>query len=108
MVVDMTQTELYEGLKSIGFPVAYSHFGNEVPKPPYLVYLFAYSSDFMADNTNYVEINNFQVELYTVKKDLESEALVQNKLKELELPYSKVETYLSDEKLYQIIYEIRI
>jgi hypothetical protein len=48
------------------------------------------------------------VELYTIKKDLQSETLVQNKLKELELPYSKIETYLDTEKLYQVIYEIRL
>lgn len=108
----MTQAELYQALKSIGLPIAYHHFEgteqNPVPAPPYIVYLFAYSSDFIADNINYKEISNFQVELYTIKKDLQSEALVQNKLKELELPYSKVETYLDTEKMYQVIYEIRL
>jgi hypothetical protein len=108
----MTQIELYQSLKSIGFPVAYHHFEgtekNPVPTPPYIVYLFAYSSDFIADNINYKEISNFQVELYTTKKDLQSEALVQNKLKELELPYSKIEAYLDTEKMYQVIYEIRL
>lgn len=108
----MTQAELYQTLKSIGFPVAYHHFEstdqNPVPAPPYIVYLFSYSSDFMADNTNYAEISNFQVELYTTKKDLQSEALVQNKLKALELPYSKIENYLDTEKLYQVIYEVRL
>lgn len=108
----MTQAELYQALKSIGLPVAYHHFEgtdqNPVPAPPYIVYLFSYSSDFMADNTNYAEISNFQIELYTIKKDLQSEALAQNKLKALELPYSKVETYLDTEKLYQVIYEVRL
>lgn len=108
----MTQAELYQALKSIGFPVAYHHFEgteqNPVPMPPYIVYLFAYSSDFMADNINYKEISNFQVELYTTKKDLNSEALVQNKLKALELPYSKTETWIDAEKMYQVIYEISL
>ena len=108
----MTQAELYQALKSIGLPIAYHHFEgtdlNPVPAPPYIVYLFAYSGDLIADNINYVEISNFQVELYTTKKDLQSEALVQSKLKALELPYSKSETWIESEKMYQVIYQIRL
>lgn len=103
----MTQAELYSALKSIGLPIKYHHF-TEPPTPPYLIYLFAYSNDLMADNINYVNINNFQVELYTNDKDLKSEKLVENKLKELEMPYLKLETWLESEKLYQIIYEIQL
>jgi hypothetical protein len=112
MVVNMTQPELCQALKSIGLPLAYDHFEgteqNPVPSPPYLIYKFSYSSDFVADNINYAEISNFQIELYTIKKDLPNEALVQNKLKGLELFYSKTETEVDTENMYQIIYEIRI
>ena len=108
----MTQIELYQSLKSIGFPVAYHHFEgtekNPVPTSPYIAYLFSNSGDLMADDRNYVEISDFQVELYTTKKDLQSEALVQNKLKALELPYSKSETWIESEKMYQVIYQIRL
>lgn len=108
----MTQAELYQALKAIGFPVAYSHFEdtpqNPAPKPPFITYQFVYSSDVKADNQNYVEISNFQIELYTAKKDLAAEKLVQDKLKELKLPYMKIETYLESEKLYQVIYEIQL
>lgn len=103
----MTQTELYKALKSIGLPIKYHHF-TEPPLPPYLVYLYSYSSDLVADNVNYVDIENFQIELYTVKKDLASEKLVQDKLKELELPYEKSEYWLESEKLYQILYEVQL
>lgn len=104
----MTQAELYRNLKDIGLPLAYNHFTNEHPDPPYLVYLYSYSSDLLADNINYKEISNYQIELYTIKKDLENEKLVEEKLKEIELPYSKTETYLNDEKLFQIIYEVQL
>lgn len=103
----MTQAELNKALKSIGLPVRYHHF-TDPPSPPYLVYLYSYSSDLIADNTNYVDIENFQIELYTVKKDLASEKLVQDKLKELEFPYSKIETWIDSEKLYQVIYEVQL
>mgnify|MGYP000850270137 FL=1 len=103
----MKQAELYKALKSIGLPIKYHHF-TEPPLPPYLVYLCSYSSDLVADNTNYVDIENFQIELYTDKKDLASEKLVQDKLKELELPYSKTEYWIESEKLYQVIYEVQL
>lgn len=103
----MTQVELLNLLKATGYPVAYSHFNTE-PAAPYLVYLFAYDTDLMADNRNYVEISNFQVELYTEKKDLDAEKKVQDALKGAELPYRKNESWIESEKLYQIIYEIQL
>lgn len=107
MVVKMTQAEIYQALKSIGYPVAYGSFSSPVT-PPFITYQFANSNDLIADNINYVSIENFQVELYTAKKDLNAEKLVQDKLKELGLPYRKFETYLDEEKVYQILYEIQI
>lgn len=108
----MTHAELFQALKAIGYPVAYSHFvntpQNPAPKPPFITYQFAYSSDLMADNINYVEIGNFQVELYTASKDPEAERKVQDKLKDLGLPYSKAEAWIEEEKLFQVIYEIQL
>ena len=103
----MTQAELYQALKSLGMPVAYGSFSTPVT-PPFITYQFAYSSDLIADNQNYVDISNFQVELYTAKKDLAAEKLVQDKLKELGLPYAKTEAWIEEEKLYQIIYEVQL
>jgi hypothetical protein len=103
----MTQAELLQALKSIGYPVAYGSFSSPVT-PPFIVYKFAYSNDMMADNINYVAIDDFQVELYTEKKDLAAEKKVQDKLKELGLPYRKFETYLDEEKVYQILYEVQL
>lgn len=108
----MTQAELFAALKSLGMPVAYAEFENTpespAPAPPFITYQYAYSSDFMADNHNFVDIGNYQVELYTVIKDQAREKLVQDKLKELRLPYSKVEAWQNDEKLFQVIYEIQL
>lgn len=103
----MTQTELAEALETLGMPVAYGGF-KKPTEPPFITYRFAYSGDMMADNQNYLEVGNFQVELYTAVKDPVSEVLVQDKLKELFLPYRKVEAWLEDEKLIQVIYEIQL
>lgn len=103
----MTQADLCQALKSIGYPVAYGSFSSPVT-PPFITYQFAYSNDMMADNVNYVAIDDFQIELYTAEKDLAAEQKVQDKLKELGLPYRKFETYLDEEKMFQILYEIQI
>src|SRR5690554_559245 len=103
----MTQDELYQGLQTTGLPVVYRKFKNP-PDPPYLIHLFAYKSDLMADGQNYLEIDNYQIELYTKNKDPATERLVQNKLKELGLPYSKTETFLQSEGLFQFVYEIQL
>lgn len=108
----MTQEELHSALKSLGMPVSYGEFEdtkqNPAPAPPFITYQFSSNSDLFADNHNYVEIGNFQVELYTVKKDLAREKLLQDKLKELRIPYSKTETRIPEEKMYQVVYEIQL
>lgn len=103
----MTQAELYTALKSLGLPVAYSSFTTS-PSPPFITYQFAYDDDFMADGYNFTEISNFQVELYTKVKDLASEKLIQDKFKELQMPYRKNEAWLDSEKLIQVIYEVQL
>ena len=108
----MTQAELYTALKSLGVPVAYGEFvataENPAPPPPFITYQFTSNSDFMADNQNYSAIDNYQVELYTAKKDPVKEKLVQDKLKELHLPYSKSEAWIDSEKMFQVIFSIQL
>lgn len=108
----MNETELFAELQSIGYPVAYGEFTDseehKAPKPPFITYQFAYNNDFHADNQNYMGINYFQVELYTAIKQPEIEKQVQEKLKELRLPYQKSEFRLEEEGLLQIIYEIQL
>lgn len=103
----MTQAELYQALKTLGMPVAYSFF-TQPTQPPFIAYQFVYLSDMMADNQNYIDVAVYQVELYTKNKDPASEKKVQDLFKSLRLPYSKVEAYIESEGLRQIIYEIRL
>lgn len=103
----MTETELYTELVSLGLPVAYSSFSKPTP-PPFIIYLFTADSDVKADNHNYVGVSNYDIELYTAKKDKTLEGLLEAKLKELRLPYSKVENWLGAEELHQITYGIQL
>lgn len=103
----MTLNELKKLLEATGLPVAYSHF-KKVTNPPYITYLVTYSSNFHADNKVHKQIQNVDIELYTDKKDLQTESIVESILNDNELPYDKVDFDIKDENIYQIIYEVRL
>ena len=108
----MNLEQLKTILEATGYPVAYFHFketGNEpLPKPPFIVYFTAFSSNFMADNKVHIPIENVQIELYTSKKDLDAEAKVNAVLNENEIPFETSESFIESEGLYQKIYEMRL
>ena len=101
----MDEAALFNLLKSTGLPVAYHHFVSP-PAPPYIVYLFSYSSNFGADNRVYSQQPNYQVELYTTEKDPVSEKLIEDLFDEHDIYWEKSETYIESEGLYQVLYEI--
>ena len=101
----MDEGTLFALLRTTKLPVAYHHFTSP-PTPPYIVYLFSYSSNFGADNKVYDAAKNFQVELYTKAKDLASEKLIENLFDATEIYWDKTETYIESEGLYQVLYEI--
>ncbi|PEA23090.1 hypothetical protein CN316_20560 [Bacillus cereus] len=108
----MTLGELTKILEATGYPVAYSHFtatpGNPVPKPPYICYLVDGSANLMADNKVYHKINDLNIELYTIKKDLVAEAKLEQVLDDYEIPYESFGTFIESEKLFQKNYETRL
>ncbi len=101
----MDEAALFTLLKTTGLPVAYHHFTSP-PSPPYIVYLFSYSSNFGADNRVYNKQSNYQVELYSTKKDPASEKLLEDLFDEHDIYWEKTETYIESEDLYQVLYEI--
>ncbi|MNW68804.1 hypothetical protein D3C74_476650 [compost metagenome] len=48
------------------------------------------------------------IELYTDKKDLTAERILENLLNENEIPYETFETWIESENLFQKIYEVII
>ena len=89
----------------IGLPNAYDHFAEgESPEPPFLCYLIPDNDDFSADGINYVKINEVHLELYTDYKDPELEEKVEAVLLDHEVFYQKSEVWISDERLYEVLY----
>ena len=107
VVVDMTYMDLKGEMEALGFPCAYGSF-KSAPPIPFTVIQFAYSDDMMADNHNYKDIGNYQLEYYNSIKFPPDEILIQNKLKELKITYTKTEDYIESENLYQIVYDIQL
>ena len=105
----MTDKEVYQMVKSAGFPAAYHHFeeGQE-PEKPYLVYLYPETNNFSADGIVYQGINELDLELYTDRKDPDAEKRVEAVLKEHGFFYEKTETYLESEKMYEVLYEMEV
>ena len=105
----MTIQELYLGLSSLEYPVAYSHFGEgDVPDPPYITYYYPGTDNFSADGIVYLPINEVDVELYDEKKNPEAEHKIEAFLTENGIFYEKQEYYIESEKMIQVIYEFEI
>ena len=104
----MTLLEFVQLLRSTGFPVAYSHFEDPTPDPPFICYTIPEQPHFTADNRVYHKISDIDIELYTAYKDFEAEKKLEDVLDANNIPYYPYETYIEGEKLYQKIYEVRL
>lgn len=108
----MTLKELNTALKSItGFSnkVTYRAWPvGKAPKLPFICYLATSTDNFDADNTVYHVLQGVDVELYTAKKDIDTEELIEAKFKELNIVWDKNEEWLDTENCYEIIYSITL
>lgn len=104
----MTLTDLYNILCETHLPVAYQAFKpEENVKPPCITYEAAFSQNFGADNRVYSPFTNVDIFLFEKTKD-GSETILEEVLNANMIFWDKTETYENDEKIYQIIYEVRI
>lgn len=101
----MTYQEVAALLASIGLPTAYDHFevGNAAD-PPFITFYFEGSDDLAADNTNFQRIRPLTVELYTDNKDFALEERVEAALNGAGLVFSRSETYIDSERMYEVVY----
>ena len=105
----MQVKEFKQLLDSTGLKVGYYQFPKgKVPKLPYILYYFPEWDDLLADNINYVNIAETNIELYTKEKDFETEAKVEQILNDNGFFFSKSEAYLTDEEMYEILYQVRV
>jgi len=103
----VTLSELAQKLKALGYPVAYSHF-KSAQVPPFICYVAPDSDTFNADNKPLAEMENVDIELYAVNKDLAAEKKIKEMLKENELPWSYDEIFIKDEGVFKCTFSITL
>ena len=105
----MTYQEIATMISAMGVPFAYYQFSAKTAQaPPFICFFYSEDADLIADNINYSKLERLNIELYTDAKDFAMEAVVEGILRNYELPYSKAETYIDSERLYEVIYETTI
>ena len=103
----MTYEEICDMVTEMGLPFAYHHFAEgESPKPPFLIFLSPGEETFAADDRMYFSFKELDIELYTDKKEPEREAEIEDVLCRHHLFYTKTETWIESERLYEILYEL--
>ncbi len=103
----MTYVDVINAVKSLGLPSAFESF-EKPPKIPYTVMAYAFTESLLADNQNYSEVEHWQLEYYNDIKHPPTEKMIEDKLRELRLPFEKSGVLLPEEGLYQIVYDIKL
>ena len=105
----MTYRELNNFIASFGLPYAYNEFPDDTPQePPFICFLLDSSSDFLADNTNFVKLRPLTIELYTDIKDFTLESTIEAALTQGGFVYSRSETYLGSEHMNMVVYSTSV
>lgn len=104
----MTLKEVAEMLKSTGLPFTYYLWGKDVPLLPYIVYYYPSNNDEFADGENWANVRALNVELYTSNKDFNIEEYLESVFQEHGLCFMKSESYLDDENMYEVLYELEV
>lgn len=103
----MTYQNVATMLNSVGIPTAYHHFDKgSGQEPPFICFFYESSADMYADDSNYQKIENLVVELYTDNKDFALEQRLEGVLRDAGLTWSRDETYISTERMYEVVYNI--
>lgn len=103
----MTLKELKHRCKEAGFKYAYGAFKNST-EPPHLVAICMETDNFMADNKVYVKDIPVQLDYTYIEKDIAMQNKIEDEILN-DIPWNKTEeTYLSDEKVWQVSYFFEI
>ena len=101
--------ELVNMIQEMDIPFAYDHFAEgEAIEPPFICFLLPGSDNFSADGIVYFRINEVHIELYTDVKAPVIENKVEAVLDKHGIFYNKTETWIEDEKLYEVLFSFEL
>ena len=103
----MTLEELKTRCEKAGFKYAYGLF-KQPTEPPHLIAITADTDNFMADNKVYYGPIPIQLDYTYITKNQEEQNKIENEILS-DIAWNKtVETYLQDEKVWQVSYFFEI
>lgn len=105
----MTHAQIATMISSVGVPYAYYQFPNDSgQEPPFICFYYSNNNDFVADNTNFQKIERLIIELYTDNKDFALEETLEGVLASAGLVYSREETYIDTERMFEVTYTTEV
>lgn len=103
----MTLKELKQRCENAGFKYAYGQF-KKATEPPHLVAMSTGTDNFMADNKVYLKDTPIQLDYTYLTKDVKMEEKIEDEILG-DMAWNKSdETYLTDEKVWQVSYFFEI
>lgn len=103
----MTLEELKTRCEKEGFKYTYGKF-EEATEPPHLIAITIDTDNFMADNKVYHKNTPIQLDYTYIYKNVEEQNKIENKILG-DIAWNKIEeTYLQDEKVWQVSYFFEI
>lgn len=103
----MTLEELKQRCENTGFKYAYGLFKKSV-EPPHLVAICRDTDNFMADNKVFKKQTPVQLDYTYIDKNIEEQDKIENEILG-DIAWNKTEeTYLSDDKVWQVSYFFEI
>ncbi len=102
MMAEMVQDASLNGYTYYQFPEG------SAPELPYLIFYYPSSDNESADNVVWAKVNRLNIELYTENKEFSKENAIEAVLTEHGFFYNKIETYIDDEKMYEVLYEVEV
>lgn len=103
----MTLKELKQRCENAGFKYAYGQF-KKATEPPHLVAMSTGTDNFMADNKVYLKDTPIQLDYTYLTKDVKMEDKIEDEILG-DMAWNKSdETYLTDQKVWQVSYFFEI
>lgn len=105
----MTFKDVNKLVKKTGLKCTYYQWPEKsAPQLPYALFYFPQTNDEYAEDENFSNITALNIEIYTKNKDFATEKKVEDVLRGEGLAWTKTESYLDSEKMYEALYELQI
>ena len=91
-----------------GFELPYAYYSfpiNQSPTLPFIVYYYEADDDVIADNNNFVKVDNLRIELYTETPDFQ---LIDSIDAQIPFAHTRETVFIRDEQMFQTIYESEV